>query len=570
MKSTINKFILLLFLFVQIPASAQISPGKLSSFHVSLEGIGNCTSCHEIGKEPTNDRCLKCHGIIQAHMDASRGYHSANEVRSKKCAQCHSEHHGREFQLVFWKDGRDKFDHALTGYSLEGKHQGLGCDKCHREEFYIATEFAGYDNINAKRTYFGLNPACINCHVDEHRDQLNDDCLQCHNYQGWRPATGFSHDKTQYRLTGKHRDLACAKCHLLQAVPAGANPKKIGKKQDKGLYAKYSNLNFANCTPCHRDVHNGKFGIECQKCHVTGNFKDIQGQGFDHNLTDFPLKGAHAGVLCNKCHVPGDMMAHIPHSACRDCHQDTHRGQFAARPDSGACEQCHTVQGFLPSTFDVTDHQVSTYPLTGSHLAVPCNLCHIIVADAEGATYTQFQFPDTKCQTCHKDIHHGQTDRWTAERGCEFCHSTDSWHSMTFDHTLSRFKLDGKHSEVGCRKCHVIVLPVTNEEEILLQPISTQCYDCHDNVHGGQFAQNDITQCSHCHTPQGWKSLIFDHNRDSRFPLHGAHQKVSCDKCHRTTTLENGKQVIHYKPISFDCIDCHGNSVPKLPEELPQ
>ena len=109
MKSSINNLIVLLFLFLQIPASAQISPGKLSASHESLEGIGNCTNCHEIGKEPTDDRCLKCHGIIQTHMDAGRGYHNSDEVRSKKCALCHSEHHGREFQLIFWKDGGDKF-----------------------------------------------------------------------------------------------------------------------------------------------------------------------------------------------------------------------------------------------------------------------------------------------------------------------------------------------------------------------------------------------------------------------------------------------------------------------------
>ena len=51
-------------------ASAQISPGKLSRYHESLEGISNCTRCHVLGEEVSNAKCLECHTPIQSQTSA--------------------------------------------------------------------------------------------------------------------------------------------------------------------------------------------------------------------------------------------------------------------------------------------------------------------------------------------------------------------------------------------------------------------------------------------------------------------------------------------------------------------
>ncbi|MFX9469357.1 hypothetical protein ABTO43_20110, partial [Acinetobacter baumannii] len=61
---------------------------------------------------------------------------------------------------------------------------------------------------------------------------------------------------------------------------------------------------------------------------------------------------------------------------CADCHRDAHQGQLAGRPGGNACESCHKVEGFSPSTFTLADHQKGRYPLQGAHLAVPCVSCH--------------------------------------------------------------------------------------------------------------------------------------------------------------------------------------------------
>jgi hypothetical protein len=95
---------------------AQISPGDLSNPHASLEGVQNCTKCHGSGRQLVPDKCLECHTVIKAEMADKSGLHGSQNYA--ECQACHVEHQGREFELVYWKDGQDKFDHALTGYKL--------------------------------------------------------------------------------------------------------------------------------------------------------------------------------------------------------------------------------------------------------------------------------------------------------------------------------------------------------------------------------------------------------------------------------------------------------------------
>ena len=115
---------ILLLLAAALPAAAQISPGKLSRFHAALEGIANCTKCHVLGQEVANSKCLDCHTPIRARQGAGTGYHGAGEAKDQPCRACHSEHNGREFELVHWPQGKAAFDHRQTGFALEGAHRG--------------------------------------------------------------------------------------------------------------------------------------------------------------------------------------------------------------------------------------------------------------------------------------------------------------------------------------------------------------------------------------------------------------------------------------------------------------
>ena len=68
-------------------------------------------------------------------MNERRGFHNSKEVRGKECATCHSEHHGRKFDMA--RFDQDHFDHDLTGYELTGAHDRIDCRACHISE-YIA------------------------------------------------------------------------------------------------------------------------------------------------------------------------------------------------------------------------------------------------------------------------------------------------------------------------------------------------------------------------------------------------------------------------------------------------
>ncbi len=74
-------------------------PDDLTNAHSNLEGISNCTKCHEIGEKVLSSKCLDCHKEIKSLVKANRGYHSYPEVKKRECASCHNEHHGRNFRI---------------------------------------------------------------------------------------------------------------------------------------------------------------------------------------------------------------------------------------------------------------------------------------------------------------------------------------------------------------------------------------------------------------------------------------------------------------------------------------
>jgi hypothetical protein len=555
---SISAFIFLIL--SSIPASAQISPGKLSRFHVALEGISNCTKCHELGKPATSTRCLECHISLKARIEAGKGYHSTPEVQKTSCFKCHSDHHGLEFDLVHWPNGQKDFNHKLTGYPLEGAHSRQECTACHRHPFN--EQLARTDkSVNEIRTFLGLSANCTSCHEDEHRGSLDSSCVKCHIMDAWKPAPGFDHARARYALTGRHLQLECVKCHKLEAGTA-APTGFISKKKDAGRYLRFKPLEFASCTSCHQDVHQGRFKGDCTSCHSTNGWNELKEAAFDHSRTDYPLTGKHLTVACVKCHTSNKKTDKLKFAACTDCHRDTHKGQFAGRPDKGACESCHSVNGFKPARYDLEQHQKSRYPLTGGHLATPCESCHKQI-EIDGANAARFAFTDLKCIACHADIHKGEADHWMTAQACESCHSTDGWRDVKFDHAKSKFQLDGKHKAVACDKCHRIDLSDGSGNRIRLTGLPMDCTGCHKDAHAGQFfAEDQNGECNRCHTAAGWSWLRFNH-KDARYKLDGAHAKVACKLCHKPVVGIDGKTFVRYRPLGMTCADCHSGEVKK-------
>lgn len=614
---------LLLAVSLSRHASAQISPGPLSTAHQDLEGASKCTTCHAFGLGQRALKCLDCHGEINRRVAAKQGYHATAYKASEPqldCARCHAEHNGRRFQLT--KFDRTSFDHAtLTGFALQGKHAIQKCESCHNAGLVrVRSDEIKMKDLN--RTFFGLATDCAVCHKDAHNSQLSATCTKCHTQEAWKPASAFSHNNTSYPLTGKHQNVGCVNCHR-----AGASgPIYIG-------------LRYSSCDTCHTDPHKGAFQNAafqgtCQICHITSDWKAVKSDaGFSHERTKFPLLGAHAQVGCLKCHQNSDFSKIIAHALCADCHKDVHAGQFvnraaggdcsachsdqtfkpslftrdrhqqtkfplegkhvavecanchksqgpdtkyslgistcqgchqdphgaqfASEPHGNKCESCHTQSAFHPSTYTIARHQGSAFALTGAHAAVLCADCHKPLSTRSVVAERQYHFATQNCTNCHQDPH--QT-----RQTCDTCHSTAQWKVLrAFDHTRTKFSLEGAHKNVTCIGCHR-PLPNTsaNLRTVNLSSTPTQCHECHEDIHAGQFMQaGEEKECTLCHTITTWSSRSFDHDQTS-FPLDGAHDQVNCAKCHTKIRRIEHREVRWYRDAPVACAACHADGTP--------
>lgn len=297
------------------------------------------------------------------------------------------------------------------------------------------------------------------------------------------------------------------------------------------------------------------------RCHLEHNGLDFQlihwrpsRQQFEHRETGYRLEGKHAGLECTQCHTPKNMLASDKaliqrkdltksffglSQVCQSCHQDPHKGQLGAD-----CQHCHNPTDFKSAK--LMDHSKTRFPLTGQHAQVACEKCHKPDTAGEPARFRGIKFG--ACSDCHIDPHRGSF----APKRCEECHRTTGFKKLlstfSFDHSKTKFPLEGKHQAVACASCHI-------NGNFKKQLAFGQCTNCHKDEHNGQFASREKKgECSECHTVRGWKPPLFgikDHAR-SAFPLDGKHAKVECAKCH----IPAGKQTV-YKLKFANCTDCH-------------
>ncbi len=507
---------------------AQISPGELAAAHSELEGMSNCVKCHVLGKSLDNLKCLKCHRKIEELINIKHGYHANPKVANKNCWKCHGDHFGRNFKII--KFDENKFKHSEAGYELKGKHKNLKCNKCHNYENISDAELK-----TKEKTFLGLQTDCASCHEDVHRKTLGKDCANCHTEEKFKPAVKFNHDNTDYKLTGKHKNVLCENCHPVS-------------EKDGKTFQKFKGIKYNTCKSCHEDVHKGKFGNKCSSCHNTKSFADVGNiKSFNHSLTNFPLIGKHKKVKCKSCHK-GSLSYKPKYRYCYNCHEDYHKGEFKVEGEQKDCAECHNEKGFSPSYFTIEMHNKSGFKLLNAHAAVPCYSCH----------YSQdmwhFKIEGEKCIVCHENIHESFiSKKFFDENKCESCHLTTNWHDVKFNHDLTDFKLLGKHKELECSQCHYEQIG-SNKFIQHFSDLKTGCENCHTDVHNGQFDKTD-EYCTVCHTFENWEPTLFDHN-ETGFKLEGAHANLECSQCHFVET-KNNVRFIRYKLEDTRCISCH-------------
>ena len=567
-----------LVVVLAVAAHAQVSPGPLSAAHRALDGPTQCFQCHAKAGGPAEmqGRCLACHTEIGWMRQHQRGLHA--RVKDP-CSKCHPDHAGRDFALIAWDGGSPQhFDHARAGWTLEGKHAQLECRSCHRPESQHGDAAALIRKHDRGASWLGLDTACASCHRDPHAGSLGRECTRCHGMEAWKPAPRFDHATTDYPLTGAHARVECAKCHatvtlVKQWTPQGA-PVPV-----------YTPVPHVECSSCHSDPHAGRFGPGCAKCHTTADFEQVNRGSFDHDRTRYPLRGRHAAVACERCHDPKTGFGQKPaFAACTDCHADAHAGQATLAGKRADCAACHTVDGFTPSTFTVAQHRASAYPLDGRHATAACAACHRRLATGDPAAATLgsarvvMRPARAACSDCHLDPHRGRFSPGGARaraEGCVACHSLEAFRPSGFDaaaHARSGFALEGAHRATPCLGCHAslkhppspsTLLAAAADARVLpLDDAPTRCAGCHTDPHGGQFAaRQDKGACSGCHGLDGFAPAArFDHARDTRYKLDGAHARAACAACHRPVRDADGATRVRYHGTPTACEACHATT----------
>ena len=379
------------------------------------------------------------------------------------------------------------------------------CLECHKD---ISSDIAGKKGLHGKRP-----------------DIVRGECKICHSDHKGRPfdilqfdRETFSHNSTNFVLKGAHVSAPCEGCH------------QKGQKYRKAA---------SDCYVCHKDDdnHKGSLGKECANCHGEEGWK--KQKTFDHSKTKFALEGAHKKVACVTCHI-GEKYKDLP-TTCVSCHkvQDVHKGRYGEK-----CQTCHKPDKWKTISFDHTKD--TKFPLRGSHEKVKCDACH------RGDLYKD-KLP-LGCFGCHKnnDVHKGELGK-----ACEKCHNETAWRQkVTFDHDLTRFPLIGQHAAIPCEDCHK-----TNA----YRDTPMICSSCHkDDYHLGRVGN----ACQHCHNPNGWKLWRFNHDKETKFPLTGAHKGIKCHTCH-TTRAEakvtaptacfgcHSKDDAHRGSFGRSCEKCH-------------
>ncbi len=570
------------------------SPGPVSTVHgriAEIDGGASCAQCHGGWFSDMTTSCLACHEPIASQIESGDGLHGRlGEERARRCAECHSEHHGGEFQLVNRRSfavaglqGPEGFDHAFVGFEMAGKHLELDCTKCHEHADAVVLPEGAH-------RYIGLEQSCASCHDDPHEGRMQIGCAKCHSQESWDQLGSLGHEEF-LPLIGGHAEVGCRKCH-----------EKDSAQSLESFGAGRRGAERA-CATCHDSPHAESFiasiarlegtsdAASCVQCHEHEHLTfhdEVEMTPERHACSGFELVAPHDAAACADCHAEDAATFALRYPArgpndCAKCHEDPHGGQFESGPFAASCVECHERTQFEPHAFSVEHHARSNFELTGRHLSLECEECHKDPAEGEPR---QFHDIAQTCDDCHRDAHAGFFDRHAravhaaplAELmpdSCAGCHTTETFaraDDHSFDHERwTGFALHGAHAESNCEACH----HPRDEADVTGRMFGrvadhygefTGCKTCHNDPHRGLFDKKDMPKqidgradCARCHVPSSFRAFPngFEHGRWTGFELRGAHRSASCSACHEPLMEADSSGRTWGAARGTRCADCH-------------
>jgi hypothetical protein len=462
-----------------------------------------CHACHR-GKSaaefekldgivtPDGVKCMSCHQHANAHK---------KQFKDAECLRCHLAAGKNQFK----PEAIEQFHGAGARFPLLEGHEGVACDKCHKNDVYQGTATE-------------CGPAC---HEDKlHQGSLGKTCTRCHGGGHWAPDR-FDHDDSAYPLVGHHADVACELCH--PAKKFKPTPTKCGEG------------------PCHGndDAHKGTLGKECERCH-TPSGRSI----FDHNDKNAPnrfkLVGKHARVQCVKCH-PSTVFPTRP-TACEGCHAlpTRHLGVITQPPPAPP-----------PSPTPPTGPGPATATGTPASPAMP-NPTTPAASTPTGAPKPLTTGTSTTPLSR------------TLAIPCSDCHDATSWSSFRKQHETGAFKFAGAHDRQPCASCHEggrslrgtgdLCVSCHRRDDIHHNSLGPRCGECHrqqtwsgpqvrffhERVGCDLRGIHRVLPCLDCHVGGNFNAL-----------------SPTCVSCHRGDAMQVRTPVDHRNLLSTPCTMCH-------------
>lgn len=332
--------------------------------------------------------CKSCHGPFGG---ATKPRFAGTPFRS--CSDCHPDAHGGQIagssppdcarchDVAAFKPARyDARQHALTRFPLEGAHQTVACQKCHRPdpevkdaaENRIAAELAVKGRpvraSAARLRYSGDLGRCETCHRDPHEGQfspalLRDGCARCHTVRSFKERR-FDHAWSRFPLEGKHREATCGSCHPVEV----SGDHRVTRWRPVPV----------GCSECHAGVPPGTEVIDLR--FIPGKFGAVRFQHAEH---------------ASKFRLPDGSPLR-----CKDCHHQLKADRPTSPVDDLRCSRCHAAVGETEKVFD------------GKRARALGKL------KPDGAVdYTSILF-HKQCWACHRKTRSGE--RITI--GCRSCH----------------------------------------------------------------------------------------------------------------------------------------------------
>ncbi len=437
------------------------------------------------------------------------------------------------------------FDHTLTGYELQNRHQTADCKGCH--------DISDFSKVKSN---------CLSCHNDIHQAKMGNDCESCHTTRGWEQFDiQEMHLNTNFPFSGKHALVDCQACHT-------------------NMPTEDFSFNTTRCVSCHQSDYlgvvspnhvNDAFSTDCENCHQMDRWRPAL---FENHDISFPIfSGEHKNEWdddCRSCHTnPSDYQSFN----CLNCHEHPqtktdadHAGIGGYVYNSPDCYFCHP-QGKADS---FQDHDAQFFPIySGVHNNEwdNCDACHANPTNRL----------DFTCLTCHlstetNQSHDGITGYSYNSSDCYLCHPTGE-KGQFVDHDPQFFPIySGTHNNEwnDYTACHTTPIDKTiftcvtchtqTESDASHTGISgyvyssSDCYLCHPTGERGQFVDhdpiyfpifsgthnNEWSDCNECHTNPADRT------------------QVSCITCHTQTESNNMHGSMNgYSYDSPSCLNCH-------------